>query len=72
MDKTEVDLGMSKITGMIIGEEMLEVTWEHIKILEDRIVEEDKEEIIEMKFVIEKDVGEGLEKDHFQDTIIII
>ena len=25
MDKTEVDLGMNKITGMIIGEETVEV-----------------------------------------------
>ena len=32
-------------------------------ILEDRIVEEDKKEIIEMKTTIEKEVEVGLEKD---------
>ena len=48
MDKIEVDLGMNKIAGMIIEEETLEVIWEHINILEDRIIEEDIEEIIEM------------------------
>ena len=39
MDEIEVDLGMNKITGMIIGEETLETMLEHIKILEDRIIE---------------------------------
>ena len=72
IDKIEVDLGMNKITGMIIGEGILEVMWEHIKILEDRIVEEDIEEIIEMKIITEKEVGVGVEKDHFQGIIVII
>ena len=40
VDKIEVDLSMNRITGMIIGEEILEVTWENIKILEGRIIEE--------------------------------
>ena len=35
-----------------------------------RIVEEDIEEVIEMKIIIEKEVGVGLEKDHFQGIII--
>ena len=54
LNKIEVDQGMRKITGMTIGEKILEVTWESIKILEDRIVEEDIEEIIGMKIIIEK------------------
>ena len=70
MHKIEVDLDMNKITEMIIGEEILEVTWEHIKIVEDRIVEKDIEEIIVMKTIIEKEIGVGLEKDQFQRVII--
>ena len=35
VDKIEVDLGMNRITEMIIGAEILEVMWECIKILED-------------------------------------
>ena len=58
MDKIEVDQGMGKFTKMII--EILEVMWKHIKILEDRIIEEDIEEIIEMKTIVEKEVGLGL------------
>ena len=67
MDKIEVDLGMNKITGMIIGEEISEVIWEHIKILEDRIIEVDIEEIIGRKMITEKEVGVCLEKYHFQE-----
>ena len=40
-----------------IGEEILEVMWEHIKILENRIVEENTAEITEMKIIAEKEVG---------------
>ena len=69
MDKIEVDLGMNKITGMIIGEEKIEAMWEHIKILEERIIEEDKEEMIGMKMITQKEVGVGLEKDHIQTII---
>ena len=61
---------MNKITAMIIGEEILDVTWKCIKILEDRIVEEDIEENIKMKIITEKEVGVGLEEDHFQGIII--
>ena len=35
----------------------------------DRI-EDDIEEIIGMKIITEKEVGVGLEKDHFQETLI--
>ena len=51
------------ITEMIIGEEILEVTLKCIKILEERIVEEEIEEIIKMKIITEKEVEVGLEKD---------
>ena len=61
MQKIEVDLDMNKITGMIIWENISEVTWKCIKISEDRIVEEDIEEIIEIKTITEKEVGVVLE-----------
>ena len=48
VDKIEVDLGMNR---------------ECIKILEDRIVEEDIEETIGMKIITEKEEEVGLEKD---------
>ena len=55
-----------KAIGMTLGEEILEVMQEHIKvrISEDRIIEVDIEEIIEM--IIMKEVGVGLEKGHIQ------
>ena len=55
---------------MIIGEETLEVTWECIKILEDRIIEEDIEEIIGMKIITEKELGVGLGKDCIWTIVI--
>ena len=67
VDTVEVDQGMKKI----IGEEILEVMWEHINILKDRIIEKDIEEIIGMKIIAEKEVGVGLGKDHFQGILII-
>ena len=70
VDKVEVDQSMTRNIGMIIGEEILEVTWECIKILGDGI-EEDIEKIIGMKIKKEKEVGIGPEKDHFQGTLII-
>ena len=70
MDNIEVDQGMNSIIGMIIREKILEVTWEHIQILGDRM-EEDIEVIIGMKIITEKEVGEGLKKDHFQGILII-
>ena len=65
VDKVEADQGMNRIIGMIIAEEILGVKWECKKILKDRI-EEDIEEIIGMWIITEKEVGVGLEKDHFQ------
>ena len=67
VDKVEVDQGMNKI----IGEKILEVMWEHTRILEDRIVEENIEVIIGMRIIAEKEVGVGLGKDHFQGILII-
>ena len=61
VDKVEVDQGKNRIIGMIIGEEMLGVTWEHTNILKDRI-EENIEEIIGVKIMREKEVGVGLER----------
>ena len=59
VDKIEVYLGMNRITGMIIGEEILKVMWECIKILEDRTVEEHIQEIKGMKIITEKEVEVG-------------
>ena len=67
LDKVEVDQSMNKI----IGAEILEAMQDDIKILEGRIVEENIEVIIGMKTITEKEVGVGLEKDHFQEIIII-
>ena len=58
VDKTEVDLGMNKIT----GEEILGQIWEHIKILRDQTVEESIETITGMKVMAEVEIGIGLEK----------
>ena len=60
---------MNRAVGMTLGEEILEAMWVHIKIriLEDRITEVDKEEIIEMKIM--REVGVGLEKGHIQITL---
>ena len=57
--------------GMTLGEEILEVMQEHIKvrILEDRTIEEDIEEIIGMRTMTEKEIGVGLEKDHIQTIV---
>ena len=63
VDKIEVDLGMNRITAMIIGKEILKVTWEYIKLLEDWIVAEDINKIIRMKIITEKEVEVGLGKD---------
>ena len=60
MDKImEVDQGMNKTIGMTIGEEILEVTQEciRVRILGDRIIEVDTEGIIEMKIMKEVEVG---------------
>ena len=44
----------------------------HIKLLQDRIVEENTEVTIGIKITAEREVGVGLEKDHSQGTILII
>ena len=66
-DTVEVGQGANKT----IGEEILGATQGHIKIMEDRIVEENIEVIIGMKITVEREVGVGLEKDHFQEILII-
>ena len=43
---------------------------ECIKILEDKIVEENAEIIIEIKVMTEVEIGAGLEKDHFLETLV--
>ena len=68
IDRIEVDQGMNKI----IGEEILEAMQDCIKISEDKKVEENTGVIIGMKVIAEKEVGVGLEKDHFQEITIII
>ena len=67
IDKIDVDQGMNKI----IGEETLEAMWDHFKILEDRIVEDNIEVIIGMNTIPEKEVVVDLGNDHFQGIIII-
>ena len=66
--KAEVDYGMNKIT----KEEILEAIVGHIRILEDRIAEENTEVIIEMIVIVEIEVEVNLEKGHSQETIAII
>ena len=56
----------------IIEEEILEAKQGHIKILEDRIAEENIEVIIGMKVTAEREVGIDLEKGHFQEIIVVI
>ena len=41
------------------------------QILEERIVEENMQVIIGMKIIVEKEIGVGLETDHFQEICII-
>ena len=43
-----------------------------IKILKDIKVEESTEIIIEMKVTEEVEIGTGLEKDHFLETLVMI
>ena len=52
VDRVEVDQGMNKF----IGEEILELTWECTKVLEDRVVEENIEVIIGMKIIAEREI----------------
>ena len=65
---TEVDQGMEKAIGKTLGEEILEAIWGDMKIriLEDRIIEVDIEEIIGMRIM--KEEGLCLEKGLIQVT----
>ena len=63
--QAEVDQGMNKIT----EEEVLEAILGHIRILEDRIAEENTEVIVGVIVIVEIEVGVNLEKGHFQETI---
>ena len=65
--KMEVDLGMNKI----IGEENLEVMQGHIKTLKGKAVEESIGIITEMKVMAEVEIGTGLEKGHFLETLAV-
>ena len=67
IDKTEADSGMHQI----IGEEILEVTQECIKILKDKIVKS-TEIIAEMKVMAEVEIGTGPEKGNFLETLVTI
>ena len=66
--KTEADPGIHKI----IGEEILEVMQGHIKILKEKTVEDSIEIITEMKVMAEVEIGIGLEKSHFLETLVVI
>ena len=59
---------MNKVT----KEEILEAILGHIRILGDRIAEENTEVLIGMMVIIEIEVEINLEKGHSQETIAII
>ena len=61
----EIALGIIRTIEMIKAQEILEGIWEQIKIIQDRITEEDMEEITEI--IIMKKVEVGLEKQ-FSDN----
>ena len=67
-DKAEVDQDTNRIT----KEEILEAILGHIRILEDRIAEENTEVIIGMIVTVEREVGVDLVKGHFQEIISVI
>ena len=62
IDRIEVGLGMSKIIGEVILDAMS-------RILTDRIAEESIEVITEMKVMTEAEMGTGLVKGHFLETL---
>ena len=66
--KADVDQGMNKI----IEQETLEAMLDHIRILEDRITEENTEMIIGIIVTVERKVGVDLEEGHFQEIIAVI
>ena len=65
IDRIEVGLGMNKIT----GEEIFEVMW---GMLTDKMGEESIEIIIKMKVMAEAEMGTGLERGHFPETLVAI
>ena len=66
--RIEGNPGMNKI----IGEEILEAIQGCIKTLKDKTVEESIEIIIKMKVMAEVEIGTGLEKGHFLETLVAI
>ena len=54
VDKEEVDKGMNRIIVMIIGKDILGGMSEHTKILKDRTIERNIEQIIGMKTITER------------------
>ena len=65
IDRTELGLGTNKIIGEVISE----VTQ---GFLTDGISEENIETITEMKVIAETEIGTGLEKGHFPETLVAI
>ena len=68
IDKTEADPGMNKI----IGEEILAVMGGHIKILKEKTVEDNIEIATEINVMGEGEIGTGLEKGNFLETLIVL
>ena len=68
IDKIEVDLGMNKI----IEEEILEIMQGSIKIMKGKTVEESTQIITEIKVIADIEIGTGLEKGHFLETLVMI
>ena len=66
--KAEVNQDMNRI----IEEETLEAIQGHIRIMEDRLAEENTEVIIGMIVTVEREVGVDLKKGHFQEIIAVI
>ena len=60
----DIALGIIRIVEMILKEEILEEIWDQIRIIEDKTIEMEIEDITEL--ITMKEVGEGLEKDIFQ------
>ena len=65
--KAEAHQVIHKIT----GEEILGVRQGQIKILKDKTIEESIEIISEMKVMAEVEIGTGLEKSHFLETLVV-
>ena len=56
----------------IIEERILEVMQGCNKMLKDKTVEESTEIIMEVKVIAEVEIGTGLEKDHFLETLVMV